>query len=86
MKHEVDYEDSTPGRDYVIYSTPRPPWQLAPVVHLTGYQSAKAVTIGTTVHRRLDIRPAPEILQEQIDELRRRVVALESLARYDHDQ
>lgn len=84
MKHEVDYDRPQPGRDGVVFTTPDPPWQPAPTVHLTGYQPMPAVTAGA--HRRVDIRPAPERLEEEIAELRRRVAALESLARYDHDQ
>jgi len=71
MRHEADYEDG-----YGAGGGDHVVFQARP--HHPPYR--------TMTHRRIDIWPFPERAEGEIEELRRRVAALEALARYCYDQ
>ena len=72
MKHESDYADYEDGctAGDCVIFQARP--------HHPPYREM--------THRRLDVRTYPERAETEIEELRRRVAALEALARWQYDQ
>lgn len=71
MKHDIDYED---GGMFSIAGSAAP---SDCIIYTTGHQAAAP---------RHGMLTGPERLQGELNELRRRIEALEALARYFYDQ